>query len=143
MVARLTLGILSVVFLPLGVVFLVIGLVVDEPDSGDPAAFVYVGAGLGLVGLVCAVAFVVLWRKEAARRRRRRDGLRARVEVVRADVNWGVRVNGRPAVSLTVRGPGGDVSGTFLAGPALDLTPGQSIDILYDPLEPSNFEPVR
>jgi hypothetical protein len=143
MVLRLVLGILAVTLLPLGVVFVVVGLLVDEPRSGEPESFVYVGAPLALAGLVLATAFAVLQRREIARRRRRRQGLRARAEVVTADVNWSVRVNGRPALRLTVRLPGaGTVSGTFLAGRE-DPAPGDWIEVLYDPAEPSNFEPAR
>lgn len=143
MALRLTLGILAVTFLPLGLLFVVLGLVVEEPDRGEPEAFLYVGAGLAVAGLALTVAFIVLWRREAARRRRRRQGLRAKVEVVRADPNWSVRVNGRPALKLTVRHPDasdGTVTGTFLA--RRDLTPGDWIEIVYDPAEPSNFEPA-
>jgi hypothetical protein len=144
---RLTVGILAVTLVPLGVVFVVLGLVVDEPDRGRPEAFLYVGAPLALTGLAFTVAFILLWRREATRRQRRRQGLRTRAEVVRADVNWRVRLNGRPALRLTVRFPAantsdGTASGTFLAGARYDLTPGEWIDIVYDPAEPANFEPV-
>jgi hypothetical protein len=146
-VLRLILGILAVTFVPLGVVFVVLGLVVDEPDRGRPEAFVYVGAPLALTGLAFTVAFILLWRREAARRRKRRQGLRTRAEVVRADLNFGVRLNGRPALRLTVRFPaastlGGTVSGTFFGGARYDLAPGEWIDIVYDPADPSNFEPA-
>jgi hypothetical protein len=60
-----------------------------------------------------------------------------------------VRVNGRPAVRLTVSfAPAGTVSRTFLApvtGTFLGadlLRKGASIEVLYDPAEPSNFEPA-
>jgi hypothetical protein len=144
MVARLVLGILAVTFLPLGLVFLLVGLLVDEPDSGSPIAFVVVGGALAAVGAVLAAGFVVLWRREAARRRRRQQGLLARATVVSADLNWSVRVNGRPALELTVDLPGaGRVSGQFVSRDARELSPGSEIDVLYDPAEPSNFEPVR
>jgi hypothetical protein len=144
---RLTLGILAVTFVPLGVVFVVLGLVVDEPDRGRPEAFLYVGAPLALAGLAFTVAFILPWRREAARRLSRRQGVRTKAEVVRADVNWRVRLNGRPALRLTVRFPAastsdGTVSGTFLAGAGHDLAPGDWIDIIYEPADPSNFEPV-
>jgi hypothetical protein len=143
MVLRLVSGILAVTFLPLGLAFVVVGLVVDKPDSGSPEAFVYVGIPLALAGVACAVVFVVQWRRERARRARRRQGLRARAEVVEADVNWSVRVNGRPALRLTVRFAGaGTVGGTFLVGPGPAPAPGESIDVLYDPADPSNFEPA-
>jgi hypothetical protein len=146
-VLRLVLGILALTFVPLGVVFVIVGLVVDEPDRGRPEAFLYIGAPAALAGLAFAVAFIVLWRREAARRRRRRQGLRTKAEVVRADVNWHVRVNGRPALHLTVRFPAagtsdGTVTGTFLARARREPAPGEWIDIVYDPADPSNFEPV-
>jgi hypothetical protein len=142
-IRRIVTGILAVVFLPLGIAFLVIGLAVDEPRSGEPEAFLYLGAALAAVGVAFATTFIVLSRREAARRRRRREGLRARAEIVEADVNWSVRVNGRPALRLTVRfQPAGTVSGTFLAGGSYDLAVGETIEVLYDPAEPSNFEPA-
>jgi hypothetical protein len=143
MALRLTLGILALVFIPLGVVFTIVGLVVDEPDSGSPEAFIYVGAPLALVGIACGVVFLRLWRRERARRARRRAGLRATAEVVAAELNWAVRVNGRPALRLTVRFAGSTVTGTFLAPRTpQDLQPGAAIDVLYDPADPTNFEPA-
>ena len=105
MVVRLVLGILAVTFLPLGAVFVVIGLVVEEPDSGRPEDFVYVGAAIGLAGVVLAIAFAILWQREAARRRRRREGPRATAEIVRALPKPGVRSRDWMAVELTVRFP--------------------------------------
>ena len=92
----MTLGILAVTLVPLGVVFVVLGLVMDEPDRGGPEAFLYVGVPLALTGLIFTLAFIVLWRREAARRQRRRQGLRTRAEVVHADVDWRVRVKDKP-----------------------------------------------
>jgi hypothetical protein len=146
-VLRLIFGILAVTLLPLGSVFVVLGLVVDEPDRGRTETFLYAGAPLALAGLAFTLAFAVLWRREAARRHRRRQGLRTKAEIVHAKVNWSVRVNGRPALRLTVRFSGastsdGTVSGTFLAGTTHRLTPGEWIEITYDPADPSNFEPT-
>jgi hypothetical protein len=143
MVLRLVLGILAATFVPLGVVFTVIGLTADEVDRGSPEAFAYVGIPILLVGLALGGGFLVLWRKERARRARRRAGLRAQAEIVSADVNWSVRVNGRPALKLTVSfAPAGTVSGTFLAGGNYSLRAGDAIEVLYDPAEPENFEPA-
>jgi hypothetical protein len=143
MVKRIIFGILAATFVPLGIVFTVIGLTVDDVDEGSPEAFVYLGIPILLVGLALAAAFLVLWRKERARRARRRAGLRAQAEIVSADVNWSVRVNGRPALKLTVSfSPAGTVSGTFLAGGNYSLRAGDSIEVLYDPAEPANFEPA-
>jgi hypothetical protein len=144
MVLRLLTGILAVTFLPLGVTFLVVGLVVENPDRGEPEAFVYLGAALGLVGLVLAAAFYVLWRREAARRQRRRNGLRTNAEVV--GVRWkpNVRSGAKIGVELAVSfpGSGGTVSQTLLMMPTDRLAAGEAIEVLYDPAEPANFEPV-
>jgi Protein of unknown function (DUF3592) len=143
MALRITSGILAATFLPLGVVFTLVGVLDKHPDRGSPRVFVYVGIPFAVAGVACATVFLVLWRREAARRRVRRQGLRTSAEVIRADVNWSVRVNGRPTLKLTVRLPGQDaVSGTFLAGNGPLPAPGARIDVLYDPADPSNFEPV-
>jgi hypothetical protein len=147
MVVRLLLGILAVTFLPLGIAFVVVGLTVDEPDRGQPEAFLYSGIAFTAVGAALAIGFVVMWRREAERRRRRREGLRTTAEIVRAQFNPSVRVNGRLALKLTVRfatagTPDGTVTTTVLAAPSNHPTEGERIEIVYDPAEPSNFEPV-
>ena len=147
MVLRLLTGILAVVFLPLGIVFVVLGLVVEHPDRGRPETFVYIGAPFAVAGAALAVTFIVLWRREAGRRRRRRQGLRTGAEVVRAELDWRVRVNGRPMLRLTVRLPGaisGDatVTGAFISRDGSLPAAGARIDVVYDPAEPSNFEPA-
>jgi hypothetical protein len=143
-VVRLVLGILAVVFLPLGIVFTIIGLTVEEVDRGEPEAFVYVGLPLLAVGACLAIAFAVLWRRERARRRRRREGLHASAEIVRALPKANIRSGSRIAWQLTVRLPAtsAPVTTTFFASPASDLKPGGRIDVLYDPADPSNFEPA-
>ena len=142
MALRLVLGILAATFIPLGLAFTVIGLTVDEVDRGSPEAFAYAGIPILLVGLAVGGAFLVLWRKERARRARRRAGLRAQAEIVSADVNWHVRVNGRPSLKLTVRFGDTTATGTFLAGGDYSLRTGDAIEVLYDPAEPANFEPA-
>jgi hypothetical protein len=141
-VLRLVFGILALTFVPIGVIFTVIGLTVDEVDEGDPQAFVYIGIPILAVGLGFAGAFFVLWRKDRARRARRRAGLRARAEILSANVNRSVRVNGKPALKLTVRFGDTTASGTFLAGGDYSLRTGDTIEVLYDPAEPTNFEPA-
>jgi hypothetical protein len=143
MALRITSGILAATFLPIGVVFTLVGLLDKHPDRGSAKAFVYLGIPFLIAAVACSTVFLVLSRREAARRRVRRAGLRASAEVVRADFNWKVRINGRPTLRLTVRLPGQDtVSGTFLAGNGPLPAPGGRIDVLYDPADPSNFEPV-
>ena len=132
MVGRLLTGILAAVFLPLGIVFTVIGLVSDD-------AFLPVGLPLAAVGVGFAVAFVVLMRQ--ARRRKARRTQRVSAEVLDARVNHGVQLNAKRQLTLTVRFPAaGEVTGKFFWYPSIPV--GERIDVLYDPDEPANFEPV-
>ena len=108
MLPRLLSGILAAVFLPLGVAFTIVG-------ATTMRTFVYVGLPFLVVGLVLGVVFLVLQRRESARRRRRRAGPRTMA---------------------------GTVAKTVLLPPNMRLTQGGSIEVFYDPQEPSNFEPV-
>ncbi len=138
MIARLLTGILAVVFLPLGLVFLVLGLLMGDGDDVQP-----VGAGCAIAGIAFALAFALLMRMEARRRERRRAGLRASVEVLAAKVNHGVQLNRKRGLSLTVRAPSGEtLTGSFMALPETAPAVGDRIEILYDPAEPANFEPA-
>src|SRR5689334_11401335 len=136
MLPRLLSGILAAVFLPLGVAFTIVG-------AATMRTFLYVGLPFLVVGLVLAVAFLVLHRQEAGRRKRRRAGLRTAAEVVNAEWNPGVRIGTWLTVKLTVRFPAaGTVARTVLLPPTMRLAQGGSIEVFYDPQEPSNFEPV-
>lgn len=142
MVARLLSGILAAVFLPLGIVFALIGLLADDVDRGEPEGFLYAGIPLALVGVGFATAFVVLTQRERARRARRTA--RATAEVVEARMNTGVRSSGRLALALTVRfDPAGTAGTSVMWDPMQPLRPGDRIEVLYDPAEPSSFEPTR
>ena len=142
-VARLLLGILAVVFLPLGIVFTIVGATADQLDSGDPEDMLAVGLALGAVGLALTLAFAVLQRREIARRRRRREGLRTTAEIVDAQLNPNMRSGAKVALRLTVRFvPAGTVSRTLLVLPTSAPAAGARIDVLYDPADPTNFEPV-
>ncbi len=148
MVLRLVSGILALTFLPMGVVFTLIGLLADDVDKGEPIVFAYIGIPLALIGLGFAVIFVVLMRREVERRRRRRAGLRASVEVVRSHINPSVRSGRKLALELTVRMPNagtpdGTVQQTFLVDPNHAPAEGSRIEVLYDPHDPANFEPAR
>jgi hypothetical protein len=140
--ARLLLFIFAATFLPMGIVFGVIGLVADDVDRGEPEAFVYLGAVFTAVGVLLAIAFGVLQRRELARRRRRRAGLRTTAEIVSVRLNPSVHSGARVSTHLTVRFVGaGEVSTMLLALPHT-YTEGATVEVLYDPAEPANFEPV-
>jgi len=143
MIARLLTGILAVVFLPLGVVFTIVGATADQLDRGEPESMLAVGLAIGAVGLAFALAFALLQRRELVLRRRRRDGLRTSAEVVSAELKHNVRSGAKVGLRLTVRfTPAGTVSRTLLALPTSAPAAGARIDVLYDPADPTNFEPV-
>ena len=142
MLARMLLFIFAVTFLPMGIIFGAIGLLADDVDRGEPEAFAYLGAVFTAVGLALAIAFGVLQRREFARRRRRRAGLRTTAEIVSVRLNPNVHSGARVSTHLTVRFAGAaEVSTKFLALP-YTYTEGATIEVLYDPAEPANFEPV-
>ena len=142
MLARMLLFIFAVTFLPMGIIFGAIGLLADDVDRGEPEAFLYLGAVLTAVGLVLAIAFGVLQRRELARRRRRRAGLRTTAQIVSVQMNANVHSGARVSTTLTVRFAGaGEVSTKLLALP-YTYTEGATIEVVYDPAEPANFEPV-
>ena len=139
MLARLLTGILAAVFLPLGIVFTIIGLAADDVDRGSPEGFLYAGLPLAAVGVAFAVAFVVLMRQARGRKARRTQ--RASAEVLDASINHGVQLNAKRQLTLTVRFPAaGEVTGKFFWYPSIPV--GERIDVMYDPDEPANFEPV-
>lgn len=144
MIMRLLSGILAVVVLPLGIVFTTIGLVADDVDSGSPEDFLKLGLLLLAVGLLLAVVFAVSWRGAAAAKRRRREGARAQARIIQARLHPGVRVGVLLTYDLTVAFPaaGGEVTRRVMIAPNVQLTPGEEIEVAYDPADPANFEPA-
>ena len=139
MVLRLVSGILAAVFLPLGLIFVAIGLLADDVDRGEPEGFLYAGIPLALLGAAFAAAFVVLQRRERARRARRTQ--RATAEVVSAKMNTSVRSGSKFALRLTVRfDPAGTATTSVMWDPMRPLQPGDRVEVAYDPAEPSSFE---
>ena len=143
MIKRVLSGILAVVLLPLGLTFVVLGLVLEDDGSGDKQGFLGAGIPLVLAGLALAGVFLLLRRREADRRRRRREGSRAPAEIVRAHFLAGVRVGALLAYDLTVSFPAaGTVTRRVFVIPGTELIEGETIEVLYDPAEPDNFEPA-
>ena len=142
MVLRLVSGILALTFLPIGVIFTVIGLTADEVDEGDPEVFARTSAsrswpsgsasrarssclaeGAGAAGAApCGSA--------GARgdRERGRQLERARERSAGAEAHGAVRRHDRERDLPRRR--------------RLRPPDGQHIEVLYDPAEPANFEPA-
>ncbi|MEJ7894830.1 MAG: DUF3592 domain-containing protein [Solirubrobacteraceae bacterium] len=141
MITRVVAGILAIVFVSLGLTFTVIGLAVDR--SGSSEGFLSTGIGMLAAGAACAAVFAVLTRRDAERRHRRRAGARAQAQIVRAVLRPGVRIGSLLAYDLTVRfQPAGEATRRLLVVPGTALVEGESIEVAYDPQEPSNFEPT-
>ena len=133
-------AIVALVLTVLGLTFLAIGLA----GAGDePAGFRALGAVLLVTGLLLAgVAAVARSRRQAAARRRR-AGDRARATIVRAQLHPYTRIGVLLTYTLTVRfAPAGEVTRKLLVPPSLELTPGEEIEVVYDPQDPANFEPA-
>lgn len=142
MVPRLVTGILAVTLLPLGLVFVIIGATADSVQRGTPEGFLYAGVPIAAAGLVCPVVFVLLTRRETARRRRR--AARATAEVLSVRLSHNVRSGAKVRMQLTVRIPGGEpVSGRFMVVPGREPAPGSRIEVAYDRDDTANFEPVQ
>ena len=142
MITRLLSGILAAVFLPLGLVFTVIGLAADEADSGSPEDFLMIGLPFLATGVALAAVFGVLTGRARAARRRRREGARTQAQVVHAFLHAGVRAGVLLTYDLTVTFPaaGGEVTQRVMIPPNVQLAPGDLVEIAYDPAEPANFE---
>lgn len=140
MVIRLVSGILTTVFIPLGITFTVLGLTLDEGS----AAFLATGLPLLALGLACAGTFVVAHRREIERRRRRQAGPRVQARIVRAVFKPHTQNGALLTYDLTVSFPaGGTVTQRQYLIPGTDVTEGSYLEICYDPAEPSNFQPVK
>ena len=136
MIARILSGTLACVLVPLGTVFTVLGLVAEEEEGFTP-----VGAALLAAGLALAALLAVLTGR--ARQRKARRTARTRADVVEAAFKPGVRVGAYLAYDLTVTFPAaGTVSDMVLVIPGTELVDGGTVEVVYDPDEPSNFAPA-
>jgi hypothetical protein len=138
MLARLLTGILGIVLTALGVPFTIIGLVGDD-------AFLAPGIPILAVGLVLLATCAALFRVEAARSRKRREGRRAQAEITAVRLHPGIRIGAMLTVDLSVRipsVPGGPFTRRVLLPPTLAVGPGDEIEVLFDPSDPANFEPA-
>jgi hypothetical protein len=136
MVARLLTGILGIVFTSLGLTFTILGLVLDGQST-----FAIIGGPLLVAGLASLGVCVVLFKRAGAAGKRRTS--RAEAEVVDVVLHPGIRVGVYLTIDLTVRipsVPGGPFTARVLIPPTMSLGPGDKVELLYDPGDPSNFE---
>ena len=144
MAVRIVAGILAIVFLSLGIVFLILGLATDTPDADG---FRATGGAIFAAGIVAATIFTLLHRRGAAERRRRQQGARAYAEIVEARLHQYTRVGVMLTYTLTIRYPDAGLgessfTRTVLVPPTLALKTGERVEVQYDPADPGNFEPV-
>jgi hypothetical protein len=137
-VLTLVMGISAVTFLPLGIVFTILGLA----DTGDfPLAI-----GLGCLAVGAIDAGIALFMFGSGRARTRREEA-ARISqgtarVIKAKHNWNSRVGARHPLSLTVELAGAQPTRALLVPSHVDWQPGETISVSYAPDDPANFVPV-
>ena len=136
-VVRLVTGILTAVLIPLGAVFVLVGLFVD-----DGRAFVICGAVALGMGTAFAISFVSLTRHFRARdERRKQEGVRDTALVEEAELQTYIRNGVLLTYDVTLRfAAAGKISARVSVVPGTELVEGAEVPILYDPTEPANFE---
>jgi len=122
---------------PLGLTFLIVGLLVD-----DGKAFVVIGAIALGIGLAFAISFVSLLRRHRTRdARRKADGIRGMAIVEAAELKPYIRDGVLLTYDVTLRfDAAGKISSRVAVVPGTELVEGTEVPILYDPTEPANFE---
>jgi hypothetical protein len=134
-VVTLVLGITSVTFLPLGIVFTILAVAGDMP----------LALGLALLAIGAADAAFALYLFTSGRSRSRREEA-ARIShgtarVVEARHNWNSQVGARHPLKLTVELGGGQHTRDLLVPSHVDWQPGQTVAVTYAPEDPANFLP--
>src|ERR1044072_6474446 len=133
-------GILAATSIPLGLVFVVLGLVLSDQE-----AFLYVGLGLALTGLIEG-GVALVWRhrvkaQDAADSPARISHTRARV--LEAVQNPSSRVGTLNPMQLAVELGGGRQSRKLYVPPTTNWQPGTEIQVAYAPDNPGNFVPLE
>jgi hypothetical protein len=139
-VVTLVSGILAATSVPLGIVFLVLGLVQDDQE-----AFKLLGVILVVVGVV-ETTVALVWRRRAKARdeaERTARTSRTRARVVDASLNPYSRVGTLSPMKLAVELAGGQRVRTVYVPATTSWAPGSEIDVAYAPMDPDNFVPVQ
>jgi hypothetical protein len=136
-VVSLVCGIVAVTFVPLGIVFTILGVTTDEP---------FLPIGLPLLAAGFVLVFVALFFR---RRGRRRDAAEAEArtsyavaEIVEAVPNPYSRVGARYPMRLDVALAGGRYRRTLYVPFTCSWRPGDRLQVAYEPDDPRNFVPV-
>ena len=136
-VVSLVCGIVAVTFVPLGIVFTILGQTTDEPFT--PIGLPFLAAGVVLI--VVAVYF--------RRRGRRRDAAEAEArtshavaEIVEAVPNPYSRIGARYPMQLDLALAGGRYRRTLYVPFTCTWRPGMRIEVAYQPDDPRNFVPL-
>ena len=138
MILRLVVGILAIVFLALGIPFLILGAVADIEDADG---FRVAGAAILAAGLVAGAVFIALSKRAKAEQRRRTQD--ARVEIVEARLNRHTRIGVMLAYDLTIRfSDGRAFTRKVLVPPGTPMGSGETATVRHDPADPGNFEVV-
>ena len=138
MILRLVSGILGIVFLALGIPFLILGFVSNVEDA---EGFKAVGAPILAAGLIAGAIFVALGKRARAEKRRRTQS--AQVEIVEAKLNQYTRIGVMLTYDLTIRFPDGRAfTRKVLVPPGTPMKSGEITEVRHDPGDLGNFEVV-
>jgi hypothetical protein len=118
---------------------------VRASGEGPLASLLFCALGLAIVGAGAALS-AIIWRRAGRRARVVAIGIAARGVIDAVDRNWRVRINGRSPEFFTFRYK--DELGRDHGGRSPDLPrslegrwrSGESIRVLYDPLDPDSCE---
>jgi hypothetical protein len=139
-VVTLVAGILAATSVPLGIVFVVLGLALDDQE-----AFKLIGVILVVVGVV-ETTVALVWRRRAKARDEAESAARTsrtRARVVEAALNPSSRVGALSPMKLAVELAGGHRMRTVYVPATTNWPPGSEIDVAYAPMDPDNFVPVQ
>ena len=123
--------------MPLGLTFLIVGLLVD-----DGRTFVVIGAIALGIGLAFAISFASLLRRHRTRdARRQAEGIRGIAVVEAVELKPHIRNGVLLTYDVTLRfEAAGRISSRVAVVPGTELVERAEVPILYDPMEPANFE---
>jgi hypothetical protein len=133
-------GILAATSLPLGIVFLIIGVASDDGN-------VFQLAGIGLLAMgVVEGGVALVFRRRAKARDAAETAARvshARARVLEATLNPYSRVGALSPMKLAVELGGGRQARTIYVPATTSWQPGTEIQVAYAPDDPGNFVPLE